>query len=134
MADPPQIKVTGLNELQVGLRLIDSRLPRALGEMNKRAVDKVIVPEVQHRVPLGATRNLRRSIRGSKTQRTATILMGSPTRVPYAAPINFGWPARNIIAQESIYSAIAHVSEEFIEVYIDELDSLSSRAFPLGSL
>ncbi len=130
----PQIKVTGLNELVSGLRLVDSRLPRALGKSNKKVVDKVVVPEAQRRVPRGATGNLERSIKGSLTQKTAQVQMGSPTRVPYAGPINFGWPARNITAQESLYSAIAKTSDEIIEVYFDELDSLSSRAFPLGSL
>lgn len=41
------------------------------------------------------TGTLRRSIKGSKTKNRAVVRAGA-ARVPYAAPINYGWRRRNI--------------------------------------
>ena len=49
--------------------------------------------------------------------------------VPYAGPIHFGWPARNIEPQPFLYDAlddkadeVAHLYGLGIEVLVDKLD------------
>lgn len=50
------------------------------------------------------TGRLRKSIRGSKQIKKALVRAGGK-RVPYAAPINYGWRVRRINPQEFLQSA-----------------------------
>lgn len=44
------------------------------------------------------TGRLARSIKAGQSKMMATVRAGSAVRVPYAGPINYGWPDRNIKA------------------------------------
>lgn len=136
MAKPPAaIRVEGLAELVAQLKLIDKRLPREVSKANKEVVQTALVPKIRRKADAFArSGKLKRSVRGLAAQRRAVVAVGSPSKVPYAGPINFGWPARGIAAQEIIYSTISEESESIREVYIEMVDSLSRRAFPQGSL
>ena len=65
-----------------------------LKEVNRRAAD-IAKPEAVARAPRGKTGRLAGSIRAGATQKAGIIRAGRKT-VPYAGPINYGWPARNI--------------------------------------
>ncbi len=54
--------------------------------------------------PKGPTGKLKRSIRANKAKNKAVIRAGSAA-VPYAGPINYGWPARNIEASHFMQKA-----------------------------
>ena len=129
------IEVEGLNDLIRDLKAVSSetRLDRELAKTHRKAAQPM-VREMRSRAPRGLTGNLSRSPRAATSASGAMIHVGDKNRVPYAGPINFGWPARNISPQEFIYSTIRDQREEFIEIYVDMMDDLLARAFPQGGL
>lgn len=44
--------------------------------------------------------------------------------VPYAGPIHFGWPARNIEAQPFLWEAADDESDRVVSVYEDEVSKI----------
>ena len=122
------VKVEGLVEFQRALRAADKKLPRELGAGNKQ-VAEIVAKEARKRAPNRSGR-LAKSIKGAKQQRRAVVQAGSPSRVPYAAVQEFGWPARGIAPQPYLYPAIADTREEVEEAYGDMIDRLMRRAFP----
>lgn len=65
-----------------------TELMYAIGEMVVRATQP----------PIGPTRRLAGSVRAGRSKNKAVVRAGG-ARVPYAGPIHFGWPARNIKPQ-----------------------------------
>lgn len=75
-----------------------------LKEVNRRAAD-IAKPEAVARAPRGKTGRLAGSIRaGRKT-------------VPYAGPINYGWPARNIRPRTFVNDAVASTESQWAKEY-----------------
>ena len=90
-----KLQVTGLRELRRALRDLDAGLPKELQGTNKRVVNEILVPParraaVAHRPASGYNARAHRSryhwadvvnsIRGTATQTSAAILMGSTAR------------------------------------------------------
>lgn len=71
--------------------------PELLNEL-KAAHDQVaafVSSAARPKSPVGLTGRLSGTVRGSGTK-TAAVIRAGRASVPYAAPIHFGWPARNI--------------------------------------
>ncbi len=117
------IRVDGLAELATQLRATPERLDKDLRKANKKAVQTVLVPAVKGRTAVGETGNLRRSTRALATARRAQLAQGSGA-VPYAGPINFGWPARGIAPHEAIYSSIEATRSQLIDIYAEVVDKI----------
>lgn len=90
-----KLQVTGLRERRRALRDLDAGLPKELQGMNKRVVNDLLVPPTRraaqaHRPASGYNARTHRSpyhwadvvnsIRGTATQTSASILMGSTAR------------------------------------------------------
>lgn len=129
------IQIEGLRELRDALRRAtdERRLDKELVTAGTKWLDRGLIPDMKKRAPVRSGR-LRDSIRSSRSARAVRLLVGTEVRVPYAGPINFGWPARNIAAQEFIYSTINKDAEGYAESYIEVLDKFLSEAFPEGKL
>ncbi len=127
------IEVQGLNEFIRELRRVEKDLPKAVAEANWRAANETLVRRIAAAAPRLSGR-LGGSVRAARQQRRAGIAVGTNVKVPYAGVINFGWPARNIRAQEFVYSTIHKSLPEFMDKYVEEINDLSSRAFPIGRL
>lgn len=92
---PAHIEVQNLRELTAAVR-------RAAGPEAAKAIRKAglfavaeIVTVARHDVPKRSGR-LEASIGGGATARMAYVKAGTPKRVPYAGPINYGWHAGNM--------------------------------------
>lgn len=120
-------------ELAAALRQAPSRLDRELAKANKAAVTEAVVPPVRAGAPRRSG-NLANSVRALATARRAQLAVGTNVKVPYAGPINFGWPARNIKPQEFIYSGIVKAEKQIINVYVEHLDQVAKYIAPHGSL
>lgn len=68
----------------------------------------VVVPRVSGR--------LAGSVRSSGQARTGVVRAGKAS-VPYAGPIHFGWPKRNIRANPFLSSALERQESAVVEVY-----------------
>lgn len=86
-----------------------------LKEVNRRAAD-IAKPEAVARVPRGKTGRLAGSIRAGATQKAGIIRAGRKT-VPYAGPINYGWPARNIRPRTFVNDAVASTESQWAKEY-----------------
>ena len=128
-----RLVVEGLSEFRRELGRIqeEREWTTELRKTNKQAAG-LIVDRAAPGMPLLSGR-LAGSLRALAGQTHASVAVGNNTGVPYAGPILFGWPARNIEPQDPIYPAIADTFEEFEELYGDLIDDLTKRAFPEGS-
>lgn len=122
------VDVIGLRDFQKELRNLGPEWPRELRAANKQ-VAELVAEEARARVPVLSGR-LKKSIKAQAQTRSSYVKAGTNARVPYALPIEFGWPSRNIQAQPFIYPAIAAKSDEVVEAYGDAVDEVADRAFP----
>lgn len=67
------------------------------------------------------TGKLKRTIRASGSRTAAVIRAGNAT-VPYAPPIHWGWPGRNIIPQPFLSDGAQDSEGRWIPVYEDYVD------------
>jgi len=74
-----------------------------------RAAGETVASEASTRAPRGKTGKLAASVRAARQVRRARVMVGG-ARVPYAGPIHWGWPSRNITAQP--FAAIAAQATE----------------------
>lgn len=116
----PALEVDGARQLrralkQAGINVQDLKdAHREAAELVKRAAD----PDAPRRS--GA---LASSTRAAGTQAAAIVRAGS-ARVPYAAPIHWGWPARHIDAQPWIADAAERTEPEWTQEYLDHLETI----------
>lgn len=68
------------------------------------------------------TGRLSRSIRPLGSQKVARVAAGG-VAVPYAGPIHYGWPARNILAQPFLTDAVYQMLPASILTYKMMLES-----------
>jgi hypothetical protein len=117
----PVVKVEGMRRLRrelkrAGVDLADLR------EVNLSAARTV----AQAAHPPRRTGALAGSVRPGAS-RTAGVVRAGGARVPYAGPIHWGWPARNIEAQPFLVDA-AHATEPvWVDQYFRELDRVLSN-------
>jgi HK97 gp10 family phage protein len=69
---------------------------------------------------------LRNSIRASNTKNKSVVRAGG-ARLPYAAPIHYGWPGHNIEPHPFLTDALSIKHDEVITVYEEELEALIRR-------
>lgn len=96
---PEFIRVDGVEELERKLALAGMRL----NDLDFQAISAEATRLAQSFVPK-RTGRLAASIRGNKSKNRAVVKAGG-ARLPYAAPINYGWPAHNIEPSEFMQKA-----------------------------
>ena len=76
-----------------------------LKEVNREAAE-IALPAVRNLAPRGKTGRLAGSLRVGATKRAGVIRAGRKA-VPYAGPINYGWPARHIKPRLFVNNGVA---------------------------
>lgn len=117
------IRVDGLAPLRRDLKRVAGDLAD-LKAANARAIDTVIA-EAGRNVPRRSGA-LAASLRGSKGANRATVLAGG-ARLPYAGPVHWGWPARNIEPQPFVVDAAHDTEPEWLGAYQDEINDALDR-------
>lgn len=119
----PVLQVDGARELRRQLKAAGDDLSD-LKAANKEAAQIVELSSVALApVTTGA---LMSSIRSSGTK-TAGIVRAGRASLPYAGPIHWGWPKRNIKAQPFMLDA-AHQSEpRWVEAYSELVDKALTK-------
>lgn len=126
MARPDSgIRVDGLVALQKALRSAPPELRKELRLANKAAA-QVVATAAKPLAPK-RTGRLAASIGARAGQRDASVKAGSASRVPYAGPIHFGWPARGIRPQPFLYKALDRRQNEVRARYEDAINTFSAR-------
>lgn len=119
-----RIEVTGAKELRAALRRAGADV-RDMSKVNK-AVAGTVAEEARRRSPIRSGR-LRRSIRPGGRQTAGYVSAGRKGTVPYAGPIHYGWPARNIAAQPFLLDAMGAKEAEVVRQYQDYIGELVVR-------
>lgn len=117
------VQVEGLRELRRRLRRIDGGLAQ-LKTVNKATADYIASaarPGTPHR-----TGRLAASLRTSGTNRAGVIRAGT-ARVPYAGPIHWGWPRRNIAPQPWLIEAAQRTELAWTARYQQDINDLVER-------
>lgn len=114
----PVVTVDGARELRRQLKAAGDDLTD-LKEANKAAAQIVELSSVAL-APV-ATGALMQSIRSSGTK-TAGVVRAGRASLPYAGPIHWGWPKRNIKAQPFMLNAAHQTEPQWIEAYTDLVD------------
>lgn len=122
MADA--VQVVGAKQLRRTMK----RAGEDLTQMNRAnaAVSGFVAARAQGTAPRGETGKLAASVRGSAARTSATVRAGG-ARVPYAGPIHWGWPARNIRAQPWISEAATSTESTWIAIYTDAIDLIIGK-------
>lgn len=84
---------------------------------------RIVMKEALELVPV-LTGTLQETIRASGTK-TRGVVRAGYKRVPWAGPIHFGWPDRNITPQPFLYDAIDHRRDEVLDVYWDRVTRIA---------
>jgi hypothetical protein len=103
---------------QMGIELTDFKTIN-------RLIAENVMGEAKGRAPVDDG-TLRGDIRGGASKTRAYVSVGRK-KIPYAGPIHFGWPARNIEAQPFLYEAMDARADEVQKVYAKRVDELAMR-------
>jgi len=116
----PVVQVQGAAQLRATMRR--AGLDLADLTATNRATAAQVAPEATRRAPR-RTGRLATSVRPGAT-RTAALIRAGNNAVPYAAPVEFGWPARNIEAQPFIVEAAQATEPQWTVFYQDRVDAI----------
>lgn len=123
MARQTGVRVTGAAELRRALKRMGDDL-EDLKDIHREAGD-LVAGTARGDAPV-LTGTLAGDIRAGATKTRAYVSVGRK-RIPYAGPIHFGWPARNIQAQPFLYAASDARAEDVARLYIDRVGELVER-------
>jgi hypothetical protein len=107
---------------------------RALDEASAQ-LGASLVGLARGRAPMGRTGNLRASVAfrvtrpGKGLDSQVRVTAGSPS-VPYAAPIHWGWPARNIAPNYYLTDPLGRMVDHDVidQAYADKVSEILTRA------
>ena len=85
-----------------------------LKEVNREAAE-IALPAVRNLAPRGKTGRLAGSLR-------VGVIRAGRKAVPYAGPINYGWPARHIRPRLFVNNGVASTESQWQKVYKDFID------------
>lgn len=86
-----------------------------LKAVNAKAAETAL-PAVRSLAPHGTSGRLAGSLRTGATQKAGIVRAGRKT-VPYAGPINYGWPARHIRPRTFVNDAVASTESQWAKEY-----------------
>lgn len=119
-----KIEVEGLRQVQKALRDLSKESRDDMKETHRQA-GQIIVDAATPLVPL-ATGALLASIKSAPIQRQGRVRLGSAA-IPYAGPIHFGWPARNISPNPFIYEVLDGRRAEVSRLYEQRIDEIIKK-------
>jgi len=122
-AGKPVVKVEGAKELR--------RTMKAAGEdlTDLKSVHTAIAGMVASRTAAAAPHKsgaLAGTVRGNSAATNATIKVGSAA-VPYANPIHWGWPGRNITANPFAANTAKATEAEWSRMYLVGVERILSK-------
>lgn len=117
------VRVVGARELRATLRRAGVELDE-LKDAHQR-VAAFVAGAARARTPRDTGR-LASTVRGNRAQRRATVSAGYG-RIPYAGPIHWGWPARNIAAQPWLTETAALTEPVWVQTYRDDVARIVAR-------
>ena len=116
-----QLEIDGLRQVQKAMRSFSDDSRNDMKETHRRA-GQIVVDGAARYVPVRSGALLA-SLKSAPTQRQGRVRVGSAA-VPYAGPIHFGWPARNIKPNPFIYEVLDGRRQEVYALYSQRISEL----------
>ncbi len=113
-----RVVVEGAAQLRRTLRQAGADM-KILRDVNKAAA-QVVASAAASSAPRRSGR-LAGSIRAGATQRAGVVRAGRKS-VPYAGPIHWGWPARNIRANPWLANTAQATESRWVDEYMQQLE------------
>lgn len=123
---PTGIKIEGLRELNRALRKIPGGLDLQMKDLHRVSADSVrreALPHVPH-----VSGRLKRTVRTLASKRRGAVATGRKN-VPYAGPIHWGWPARNIRPNPFLVDALERQEKEVELQFLRGVNKIIGQAF-----
>lgn len=120
----PRVEVTNAKQVRAALRRAGSDL-EDLKRAHARAA-AVVSPLASSSAPRRSGA-LAGTVRTSGTK-TAAIIRAGYSSVPYAAPIHWGWPRRNIRPNRFIWDSALRTQSRWLGLYLAELKRIVANA------
>jgi hypothetical protein len=118
-----KVRVEGLGRLVSTLRAAEADLDELNAATNLAA--RIVLSAAQAMAPR-VTGRLAGSGKASRARRRASITFGN-AGVPYAGPIHWGWPRRNIGAQPFASNAAQATEPVWVAAYVFELQRTADK-------
>lgn len=122
MAD--QLRVIGGRRLRATMKAAGVDLEEL--KSTNAQVAGVVASAGRSAAPVGPTGRLAGSVRPGATKTMAVARAGF-ARVPYAGPIHWGWPKRNIEAQPFLSDAATSTEPTWQDIYMTFIDRVINR-------
>lgn len=121
MAD--SVKVEGARELRATMK----RAGDDLGDLKDAhaQVASTVAVSAKGSAPAVSGR-LAGTIRGNRAAASAVVKAGGAS-APYAGPIHWGWPARNIAAQPFLTDAASQTEPTWTEIYLSAIKKIVDK-------
>jgi hypothetical protein len=125
MARGPVVRVEGGRKLRGALKAAESALLDDLQALHSR-IGQTVAPAAAANAPRRSG-TLAGTVRTSGTKAGALIRAGYAA-VPYAGPIHWGWPKRNIVAQPFLSEAAQATEPQWLADYLREVQGILGDA------
>ena len=120
------IKVEGAKELRREIRKVESKdLKDELKRANKAAALQVAEEAKTSTVPVRSGA-LKKAITALGSATKGQVKAGKKA-TPYAGPIHFGWPARNIEPQPFLYEALSKKWDDVFSNYEKAMEKIADK-------
>lgn len=117
-------KIEGLSKLSRALKDVSDDARDDMKETHRRA-GQIVVDAAAGFVPVRSGALLA-SLRTAPTTRQGRVRVGNAA-VPYAGPIHFGWPARNIRPNPFIYEVLDRRRDEVLRLYEQRIGEIIKK-------
>ncbi len=117
------ITVEGAKQVRAGLKRA------GLDVDDLKAAHKAVADMIVERSDSRAPRRsgaLAADVRAAGTAREAIVRVGR-ARVPYAGPIHWGWPKRNIAPNPWLWTTARNLEDRELSMYLDALQKIIDR-------
>jgi HK97 gp10 family phage protein len=123
MTAQPTVQVLGAKELRKTMKQAGDDL----GDLKAvhQAAGNIVVAAAQALAPKRSGA-LAGSIRAAKLAGGISVKVGG-AGIPYANPIHWGWPKRNIEAQPFLSDAATQTEAQWVALYEEELEKIIQR-------
>lgn len=119
-----KVEIDGLRQVQKALKDVSQESRDDMKETHRQA-GQIIVDAAQPLIPVQSG-GLLASIKSAPIQRQGRVRLGSAA-IPYAGPIHFGWPARNITPNPFIYDVLDGRRAEVSRLYEQRIDEIIKK-------
>lgn len=120
------VNLDDVRALRRSLSEVRRELPEEMTAIH-RDIAEPVAEAAKARAPK-RTGRLRDSIKPQFTKTTARVRMGG-AKVPYAGPVHYGWPARNIEANPFLVAAYEDRKPQILREYADRIEALLDKEF-----